>query len=357
MRRALALAARALGRTSPNPAVGAVVVSRGRIVGEGYHRRAGEPHAEVIALRHAGNKARGATLYVTLEPCNHLDKRTPPCTDAILSAGVRKIVVATQDPNPKVSGRGITRLRRGGVTVSVGLLEAPAKRLIEAYAQWITTGRPFVTLKIAATLDGKIATASGESRWITGIRARAYTHQLRNRVDAVLVGLGTVLADDPNLTARGGRGSRDPHRVIVDERLATPPTTRVLKAREGSMAIVATTRRASPARRRRLERRGAYVLTTASRGGLVDIRDLVRRLGAFDVTSVLIEGGGEINASALRSGVVDKVIVMLAPTLLGGRDAIGAIGGRSPEHLRDAIRIRDVSVRRLGHDVIVEGYL
>ncbi len=357
MRRALALAARAMGRTSPNPTVGAVVVNRGRIVGEGYHRRAGAPHAEVIALRRAGSRACGATLYVTLEPCSHLDKRTPPCTGEILAAGVRKIVVATRDPNPKVSGRGITRLRRAGVAVSVGLLEAPAQRLIEAYARWITTGRPFVTLKIAATLDGKIATAAGESRWITGARARAYTHHLRNRIDAVLVGLGTVLADDPNLTARAGRGTRDPHRVIVDERLATPPGAKALAPREGSMAIVATTRRAPALRRRRLERRGARVLTAASRGGLVDLRDLMRRLGGLGITSVLVEGGGELNASALRCDVVDKVIVMLAPALLGGRDAIGAIGGRSPGRLRDAIRLRETVVRRLGDDVIVEGYL
>ncbi len=357
MRRALALAARALGRTSPNPAVGAVVVSRGHIVGEGYHRRAGAPHAEVVALRNAGVRARGATLYVTLEPCSHLDKRTPPCTEEILSAGVRKIVVATQDPNPKVSGRGMTRLRRHGIAASVGLLEGPAKRLIEAYARWITTGRPFVTLKIAATLDGKIATAAGESRWITGTRARAYTHHLRSRVDAVLVGLGTVLADDPELTARDGRGTRDPHRVIVDERLATPPTARALRPREGSMGIVATTRRAPASRRRRLEQRGVRVLTALSRDGLVDLQDLMRRLGALGITSVLIEGGSELNASAVRSGVVNKVITMLAPTLLGGRDAIGAIGGRSPGRLHDAVRLREVSTRRLGEDVIVEGYL
>jgi diaminohydroxyphosphoribosylaminopyrimidine deaminase/5-amino-6-(5-phosphoribosylamino)uracil reductase len=357
MRRALTLAARALGRTSPNPAVGAVVVRGGRIVGEGYHRRAGEPHAEIIALRNADALARGATLYVTLEPCCHLDKRTPPCTDAIVSSGAKRVVIAAHDPNPRVSGRGIARLRKHEIETSVGILSDRAKRLNEAYARWITTGRPFVTLKIASTLDGKIATSTGESRWITGAHARNYTHRLRHRVDAVLVGLGTILVDDPELTARGGRGRRTPHRVIVDERLATPPTARALRPREESVVIVATTSRAPAARRRRLEQRGARVLTTRSLGGMVDLRDLMRRLGAIEITSVLIEGGAEINASALRSGVVQKVVVMLAPKLLGGRDAIGAIGGRSPKRLDDAVKLRETLIRRSGEDVIVEGYL
>lgn len=357
MRRALTLAARALGRTSPNPAVGAVVVRNGRIVGEGYHRRAGEPHAEVIALRNAGTRARGATLYVTLEPCCHLKKRTPPCTEAILASGVARVVAAVRDPNPRVSGRGIGRLRGRGLQTSVGVLGKSAARLNEGYARWITTGRPFVTLKIASTLDGKIATATGESRWITGAPARTFTHRLRNRVDAVMVGLGTVLADDPELTVRGVAGKKDPHRVIVDERLRIPLTARALKRRKGSTAIVVTTPAAPKARRRRLEQRGVRVVTAKSRAGLVDLSDLMRRLGAMNVTSVLIEGGSELNASAVRSGIVNKVIVMFAPTLLGGRDAIGAIGGRSPARLSDVIRLREESVKRLGRDVIVEGYL
>jgi diaminohydroxyphosphoribosylaminopyrimidine deaminase/5-amino-6-(5-phosphoribosylamino)uracil reductase len=249
------------------------------------------------------------------------------------------------------------RLRGRGVQTSVGVLGEAATRLNEAYARWITTGRPFVTLKIASTLDGKIATATGESRWITGASARTFTHRLRNRVDAVMVGLGTVLADDPELTVRGVAGKKDPHRVIVDERLATPPTARALKARRGTMAIVATTRDSRAARRRRLERQGVRVVTTRSRDGFVDLPELMRRLGAMNVTSVLIEGGSELNASAVRSGIVDKLIVVLAPTLLGGRDAIGAIGGRSPARLGDAITLRDVSIKRLGRDVMVEGYL
>jgi diaminohydroxyphosphoribosylaminopyrimidine deaminase/5-amino-6-(5-phosphoribosylamino)uracil reductase len=357
MRRALALAARGLGRTSPNPAVGAVVVRGGRIVGEGYHRRAGEPHAEVIALRNAGTLARGATLYVTLEPCCHVEKRTPPCVDAIATSGVRTVVVATADPNPKVSGRGVSRLRANDIAVRVGVLRERASRLNEAYAHWITTGRPFVTLKLASTLDGKIATASRESRWITGPRARNEVHRLRSRVDAVLVGLGTVTTDDPELTARGGRNRRSPHRIILDERLALPLDARVLKPREGSMTIVVATPGAAASRRRRLEAVGAMVVSARAREGFVDLRDLMRRLGAMAVTSILIEGGSEVNASALRAGIVNKVMVMLAPKILGGRDAVGAVGGRSPTRLDQAVTLRDLVVRRVGDDVVVEGYL
>jgi diaminohydroxyphosphoribosylaminopyrimidine deaminase/5-amino-6-(5-phosphoribosylamino)uracil reductase len=357
MRRALALAARSVGRTSPNPAVGAVLVRGGRIVGEGYHRRAGEPHAEVIALRNAGARAEGATLYVTLEPCCHREKRTPPCVDAIEASGVRSVVMATSDPNPKVSGRGLARLRSKGITVRVGVLRERAIRLNEAYAHWITTGRPFVTLKIASTLDGKIATASGESRWITGPPAREVVHRLRSQVDAVLVGIGTVLADNPELTARGGRNRRSPHRVILDERLAIPLTAKVLVTRAGSTTFVATTRAAAAARRRRVAAIGARVLVIKSRAGLVDLEALIQRLGAMGITSLLIEGGSEVNAAALRAGIVNKVVIMLAPKLLGGRDAVGSIGGRSPRRLVDAAALRNLAVRRAGDDVIVEGYL
>ncbi len=356
MRLALRLAARARGWTSPNPMVGALVVRDGRVVGRGYHRRAGGPHAEVHALEAAGAEAKGATLYVTVEPCCHAPKRTPPCTDAVIASGVRRVVVAMRDPNPRVRGRGIRLLRGAGLAVEVGVLEAEARRLNEGYASWVTTGRPFVTLKIAQTLDGKIATASGESQWITGPRARALTHRLRAQVDAVIVGLGTVLADDPRLTARRG-ARRHPHRVILDERLAIPPTARVLRWVEGATTYVATTDRAPAARRRRLEALGAVVLPVKSRKGLVDFDDLLDRLGALQMTSVLIEGGSEVNASALRAGVVGKVVVMVAPRLLGGRDAVGAVGGISPLRLADAVTLRDVSVRRVGVDFIVEGYL
>ncbi|MBI3608440.1 MAG: bifunctional diaminohydroxyphosphoribosylaminopyrimidine deaminase/5-amino-6-(5-phosphoribosylamino)uracil reductase RibD [Nitrospirae bacterium] len=357
MRRALRLAARGRGWTSPNPMVGAVVVHDGRIIGEGYHRGPGTPHAEIHALRAAGSAAHGAVLYVTLEPCCHRFKRTPPCTDAVIASGVKRVVVAMPDPNPRVRGRGLRALRRAGLAVEVGVLAETARRLNEAYVVWITTGRPFVTLKIASTLDGKIATASGESRWITGPRSRALTHRLRAQVDAVMVGLGTVIADDPELTARSGLRGRQPHRIILDERLGTPLRARVLRPRDGSWTYVATTARAPAARRRRFEALGVKVLVAKSRKGLVDMADVMRRLGRLEMTSVLIEGGAAVNASALRSGVVRKVIVMVAPKLLGGHDAVGSVGGESPRRLRDAVSLRGRVVRRCGDDIVVEGYL
>jgi len=357
MRRALRLAARARGRTSPNPMVGAVVVRENRVVGEGYHRRAGTVHAEVHALRAAGLEAKGATLYVSLEPCCHVSKRTPPCTDLIRGSGVTRVVVATRDPNPKVRGRGIRILRGAGIAVDEGVLEGEAARLNEAYRSWIVTGRPFVTLKIAETLDGKIATAAGESRWITGPQARGLTHRLRARVDAVMVGIGTVLADDPDLTVRVGASRRSPHRIIVDERLAIPLNARVLLPVARSTTYLATTVRAPEAKQRRLEALGAVILRAKSRNGLVDLDDLMRQLGARQITSVLIEGGAEINASALRAGIVEHVMVMLSPKFLGGRNAVGAIGGVSPRRLGDAVTVRDISIRRVGPDILVEGYL
>lgn len=357
MRRALRLAARARGSTSPNPMVGAVVVRDERIIGEGYHRCPGTPHAEIHALRAAGSDAKGAVLYLTLEPCCHRFKRTPPCTDAVIASGVKRVVVAMPDPNPRVRGRGLRALRRAGLAAEVGVLEEAARRLNEAYTWWMTTGRPFVTVKIASTLDGKIATASGESRWITGPKARAMTHRLRAEVDAVMVGLGTVIADDPELTARAGPRGRQPHRIILDERLSTPLHARALRPRDGSWTYLATTEVAPAARRRRFEALGVRVLVAKSRNGLVDMADVMRRLGRLEITSVLIEGGAAVNASALRSGVVRKVIVMMAPKLLGGRDAVGAVGGESPRRLRDAVPLRDCSVRRCGDDFVVEGYL
>ena len=357
MRRALRLAARARGRTSPNPMVGAVVVREGRVVGEGYHHRAGTPHAEHHALHAAGPEAKGATLYVSLEPCCHVPKRTSPCTDLIRASGVARVVVAARDPNPRVRGRGIRVLRKAGIAVDEGVLESDATRLNLAYRSWITTGRPYVTLKIAETLDGKIATATGESRWITGPRARALAHRLRARTDAVMVGIGTVLADDPELTVRVGDRRRSPHRIVVDERLAIPLHARVLRPVGGSVTYLATIDRAPRTQQRRLEALGAVVLRTRSQNGLVDLDDLMRQLGGRQITSVLIEGGSEINASALRAGIVGSVVVMLSPKLLGGKNAVGAIGGASPRRLAEAVNVRDVSVRRVGSDIIVEGYL
>ena len=325
MRRALRLAGRGRGRTSPNPMVGAVVVRRGRAIGEGYHRQVGGPHAEVWALREAGAAARGATLYVTLEPCSH-HGRTPPCTDAIMQAGLARVVAGCVDPNPQVNGRGVRCLRGAGIEVEVGVMEAEARRLNEAYCKHIATGMPFVALKAAMSLDGKIATAAGESKWITGERARAAAHRLRARHDAVMVGVGTVLADDPELTVRKSRG-RTPLRVVVDSRARTPPRARLLTADERA-PVIAVTRQAPRARVRRLERAGAEVWVVGSQRGKVELKGLMRRLGTEGVQSVLVEGGGTLGAGALAAGLVDRVYFFISPRIIGGARALTPVEAR-----------------------------
>ncbi len=356
---ALRLAAKGRGSTSPNPMVGAVVVAGNRIVGRGYHHRPGEPHAEILALRQAGRRARGATLYVTLEPCRHFAKRTPPCVPAVIESGVRRVVVAAADPNPSVRGKGVTELRRARLAVKVGVLREEAERLNRAYAHWITTGLPLVILKAGMTLDGQVATASGESRWITGAEARRDVHRLRQTVDAIVVGAGTILRDDPALTARTGAAlsrpaRRQPLRVVVDSRLRIPLHAQVCRGTTTVKTLVATTGRSSPARRRAFERLGVEVAILPRVHEGVSMKALFGLLGKRGVTSVLLEGGGTLNASALRGGLVNHVRLYLAPALLGGQDAKGVVGGASPSRLAQAIRLRDVRVRRLGADILIE---
>lgn len=356
MDEALDLAARARGRTSPNPLVGAVVVKDGRVVGRGYHHRAGTPHAEVHALREAGDAARGATLYVTLEPCAH-HGRTPPCVDAVEAAGVARVVAAMADPNPLVSGRGFAHLRRAGVLVEVGVREEQARRLNESFAKFIRTGFPFVVLKSALSLDGKIAAAGGDSRWVTGEEARRHAHQLRNSLDAVMVGVGTVLADDPQLTCRLP-GGRDPIRVVVDSLARTPPAARVNAVRRQSPAptIVAMTPAAPEEQRRALEAAGAEVLVIDGPGPRVDLRLLLAELGRRGITSVLLEGGATLAGSAHQAGLVDKYVFYYAPKLVGGVGAPGPLGGDGVQRMAEARPLRITAVERLGEDLLVEAY-
>ena len=355
MAQALMLAARGLGITSPNPPVGAVVVRKGRILGAGYHRRAGGPHAEVLALRRAGTQARGATLYVTLEPCCHLEKRTLPCVPLILKSGIARIVVATTDPNPKVRGRGIAALRLAGVKVDVGIGRSEAEALIEPYRTRLRTGYPFVTLKVAATLDGKIATSRRESRWITGLAARRVVRTLRAASDGILVGIGTVLADDPSLTAgQKSASSINPLRIVLDPNLRIPLGSQVLTDGKARTLLVAT--EAAPKTQLEvLRRRGVEVLVLPQHNGRVDWKALLTELGQRGLNALLIEGGAEVNASALQSGVVDRMIYFIAPKLLGGHDAIGAIGGLCPRNLADAVRLAKVTVSKVGSDIMIEG--
>ncbi|QBS38154.1 bifunctional diaminohydroxyphosphoribosylaminopyrimidine deaminase/5-amino-6-(5-phosphoribosylamino)uracil reductase RibD [Thermaerobacter sp. FW80] len=359
MRRALALAARARGRTHPNPMVGAVIVREGTVVGEGFHRRAGSPHAEVEALRMAGPRARGATLYVTLEPCCH-HGRTPPCTDALIAAGLRRVVVAMPDPDPRVAGKGIAVLAAAGIDVAVGLEEAAARRLNEAYIVHRRLGRPMVTAKYAMTLDGRIATARGDSRWVTGARARRWVHRLRDRVDAILVGVGTVLADDPELTVRLHPGGRDPIRIVLDSRARTPPTARVVQVARRSPAPtwVAVTPAAPAPRVRRLEAAGARILTIpAGPDGRVALPHLLRTLAAEGVVHLLVEGGATVHGAFFGAGLVDRVVALVAPKLVGGAAAPGPIGGQGVDRMDEAPVLSGVFVRRLGRDWLIGGYL
>lgn len=351
LKAAISLARRARGRTSPNPMVGAIVVRDGRVVGRGYHARAGAPHAEATALRRAGTRARGARLYLNLEPCCHVG-RTPPCTDAIVAAGVAEVVACMRDPDPRVSGRGFRALRRAGVKVRAGMLEKEARRLNEAYLRRQRTGLPLVTLKAGMSLDGRIATRGGDSRWITAPGSRRAARRLRARHDAVLVGSGTVLADDPELRVPGGHG---PLRVVLDSGLRTPARARLLR---GKGPVVILTRRGAPAaRRRRLERMGALVVEVASRDGRVDLRAALSELGRRGVGSVLIEGGGEVLGSALDAGVGDRLALFVAPRLIGGRGALPAFAGGGAQRLSEAVEVRDVRVRTIGADWLIEGTL
>jgi diaminohydroxyphosphoribosylaminopyrimidine deaminase / 5-amino-6-(5-phosphoribosylamino)uracil reductase len=352
MARALALAAKGLGRTHPNPPVGAVFVRGGRVIGEGFHTAAGQPHAEVEALRRIRGNARGATLYVTLEPCAH-HGRTPPCIDTLRPLGLRRIVVATVDPDARVRGRGIRALRRAGIRVDVGLARAEADALLAGFRSRVLRGRPQVTLKLAVTLDGRIAAKGGDARWITGPAARRMAHALRNVSDAILVGAGTVRADDPRLTCRL-RGGHDPVRVVLaGTRLDLPSRAQVL-ARGGPPTWVIAPADAAPARVARLRRAGVDVVLLPARGGRVPFARLLQALGARGIGSLLVEGGGTVAADALRTGSVDRLVLFMAPVLLGG-DGVAAIAPLGIRRVTDAVRLEDVAMARVGGDLVLEG--
>ena len=358
MRMAHALAVKAAGYTSPNPLVGAVVVRGGKVVGRGYHHRSGMPHAEILALKEAGAKARNGILYVTLEPCCHLKKRSPPCVPQVVKSGVRRVVIAMKDPNPRVSGKGIRALRKKGIQVEVGVLSEKTLSYNEGYIKYVTTGRPFVTLKVAASLDGKISSASGESRWITGEAARRFVHRLRQKCDAILVGIGTVLSDDPLLTVRFPHPqAREPYRIVLDSRLRIPLKAKLIRKADPSKTIIVTGWKGSKSKQKALERCGVRVLRERCDQGRIDIKSLMKRLGRMELTTLLIEGGSSVNASALASKIVDKIIFFLAPKIIGGTQAKGAVGGDSPVSLKKAFSLKGMKVSKMGEDWIVEGYL
>jgi len=357
MRRALSLAEKGAGKTSPNPLVGAVIVNDGGIVGEGYHKKAGGPHAEIEALRKAGPAAQGARMFVNLEPCCHVGK-TPPCTEAILASGIRQVVVGLRDPNPLVRGKGIRRLKKNGVEIITGVLPKECAQVNEFFCKYIRTRTPFVILKSAVSLDGKIATRLGESQWITGEPARKRVHDLRYKVDAIMVGAGTVMKDDPLLTARvGRRADNHPVRVILDNEHVVPLTAKVFRHSRTQKVIYVTTAGLPRAREKKLRDRGVDVCFLKEKGGGIDLQRLMAWLGEKAITSVLIEGGGQVNASALQARIVDKVIFFVAPILIGGGEAPGAIGGAGVASLKNAGKIKRLTVTPVGGDLMLEGYL
>lgn len=357
MQRALAIAAGGIGFVSPNPLVGCVIVKEGRIVGEGYHERYGGPHAEVNALRAAGSEARGATLYVTLEPCCHTGK-TPPCADAVLRARVGRVVMAVRDPNPKVAGGGLARLRAAGIDVTLGVCEAEARRLNETFLHYIQTQRPFVTLKCAVTLDGKIATRTGASRWITGGPAREQVHRMRHAADALLVGAGTALQDDPQLTTRlPGGGGVNPLRIVVDSMLRLPLSSQLAAVGPDRRTLVATSERAPVGKQRQLEGQGVEVLRLPSYAdGRVDIEALLATLGTWGVADLLVEGGATLNATLLQRRLVDKAVVFVAPKIIGG-DGINGVAAFGVATMEDALQLYGMTSQSVGEDVMLEAYL
>jgi len=361
MREALFLARLALGRTAPNPAVGAIVVRDGSVVGRGHTQPPGGPHAEVLALREAGELARGASLYVTLEPCAHWG-RTPPCVDAFLTAGVREVFVAVPDPNP-IAGGGIGRLRDGGVGVRVGLCEHEARQLNEGFLKRVATGLPFVIAKYAMTLDGRIATRTGHSRWITGEEARLEVHRLRDQVDGIVVGAGTIAADDPELTTRlpdghaGAGGPHHPLRIVLDGSGRTRGAARVLGLKLPGRTLIACTTATPPGQVRDWEGAGVETLVLQGDGMRVPVRALLEALGERGLNTVLIEGGGETLYSFLAEGLIDRVQAYIAPKLAGGREAPGPFGGEGIRTMDEAWSLREVVIRGFGSDLRVDGYV
>lgn len=357
MKRALELAKKGIGYTNPNPLVGAVIVKDGRIIGEGYHEIYGGHHAEVNAFKNAVEDVEGATMYVTLEPCSHYGK-TPPCANKIVEKGIKKVVVAFKDPNPEVAGRGIKILRENGIEVLTGVLEEESRRLNEIFIKYITTGLPFCILKTAMTLDGKIAAYTGDSKWITNEESRKFVHNLRHRVSAIMVGIGTIIRDNPLLNTRlqSGSGS-DPIRVIVDTKARIPLEANVLNMKSNAKTIIATTELAQEEKIKELENMGAEIIITPLRDNRVDLRYLMKALGERKIDSVLLEGGSELNYSAMESGIIDKVNAFIAPKFIGGKEAKTPIGGVGRPLMKDAVLLKDVQIYRFGEDIMVEGYI
>ncbi|MFN3531584.1 MAG: bifunctional diaminohydroxyphosphoribosylaminopyrimidine deaminase/5-amino-6-(5-phosphoribosylamino)uracil reductase RibD [Candidatus Brocadia sp.] len=352
---ALELAEKGRGRVEPNPMVGAVLVKNGEIVGKGYHRVFGGPHAEIHAINEGGANCKGATLYVSMEPCAHYGK-TAPCVDAIIKAGIAKVVTTVIDPNPITSGKGIQKLKEAGIEVVLGVMESQAKRLNAPFFKLMQKGLPYVTVKWAMSLDGKIATHTGDSRWITSEESRVYVHKIRGQMDGILVGINTVLRDDPLLTCRL-EGGRNPKRIIIDSNAALPLNSRLLKTIHESEIIVAVNKNAQHERVSKLEQLGCKIIQTRDTNGCVDLKYLFQRLGEMNLTNILVEGGSRVITSMFEGHFVDKVMVFIAPIIIGGEGAKSPILGKGIEKISEAIKFHEILVKRFLNDVVVEGML
>jgi diaminohydroxyphosphoribosylaminopyrimidine deaminase/5-amino-6-(5-phosphoribosylamino)uracil reductase len=354
MELALTLAQKAKGKTSPNPMVGALVVKNNRIIGKGYHEKAGSDHAEVIALDEAGLKAKGATLYVTLEPCAHFGK-TPPCVDRIIKSQVKEVIVGMSDPNPLNNGKGISILKQHRIKVRVGFLEDRLKKLNEVFIKYITRRLPFVTVKVAESLDGRIATKRGDSKWITSDKSRLYAHRLRQDYDGVMVGVNTVLRDDPKLEAWFSK--KDPIKIIVDSQLSISAEANIFS--RNSKVIIATLPIApgQATKNRDILAQKSKILEVKEKSGQVSLRDMMKKLGQLEITNILVEGGGTLIGSLFDEGLVDKVMFFISPKIIGGKEAISSVMGKGIEQIDKAVKLREVTSKRIGEDFLIEGYV
>lgn len=360
MKLAINLAKRGIGTTSPNPAVGSLIVKDGKVLGRGFHKVAGENHAEINALISASYSAEGSTMYVTLEPCSHYGK-TPPCTNAIKKAGIKRVVIGMIDPNPLVCGKGIKELKKAGIEIEIGVLKDEVRKLNEAYTKYITTGIPFIIIKYAMTFDGKIASITGDSKWISSTDSRDFVQKLRSSVDAILVGINTVIKDNPKLTVRRGLSPKKgtvpsgPIRIILDSFCRIPLSSNVLDS--SAKTIIVTTNFASKKRIGKIQKNKAEVLVVDSKNKRVNIKDLFYELAKRNITSVLIEGGSEVNADVINSGLADKIYIFFCPLILGGKKAITAVEGEGIKFVKDAIKIKNLQIKKIGSDFLLTGYV
>ena len=355
MEKALKLAENGAGMVNPNPMVGAVIVKDGRIIGEGFHEEYGKAHAERNAVNNSIEEVEGSTIYVTLEPCAHYGK-TPPCVDLLIERKFKRVVIGMLDPNPLVAGKSIEKLKKNNIEVKVGVREEECRKLNEVFIKYITTRRPFVIIKAGTSIDGKIATCTGESKWITSEESRIHSHELRNRMSGIMVGINTVISDDPSLSYRGKSKGKDPVRIIIDSSLRIPLKSKVVKNIDGK-TIIATVENSNKKKKEELKETGVKVIETKPYNNRVDLKELMYKLGKENIDSIMIEGGGTLNFSALEQGIVDKVRFYIAPKIIGGENSRSSIGGKGFSTLTDCVNLMDVSYKQIGDEIMVEGYI